>query len=168
MRHMEVIAKVPNSTAALIYPILCDFEQYPKYSDAVRTVSTSIVDGERTISSWEVNFQQGILRWTEEDSFSPEAYTIHFQQIEGDVDDFYGEWTLRDVDEGCLMRFTADFDLGIPSLSDILEPIAKQALRDNICSILKGLLGESVEFLSEDETSRSGSSLGDNLASITV
>src|SRR5215470_12497726 len=55
---------------------------------------------------------------------------------------FSGEWMVRDTDSACQIRFIAHFDLGLPGLSDILEPIAEQALRTNIQSILTGLLGE--------------------------
>ena len=66
-------------------------------------------------------------------------------QIEGDVDYFAGQWSISETSQGCLIRFACDFDLGIPGLDDILEPIAEQALRDNTRSILKGLI-HAAEF----------------------
>jgi hypothetical protein len=51
------------------------------------------------------------------------------------------------VHDGCLIRFTARVDLGLPGLADLLEPIAEQALATNIRSILRGLLGEPLDFL---------------------
>ena len=104
------------------------------------------------MSQWEVNFRQGILRWTEEDFFDPLTYSIQFRQIEGDAEHFSGSWLLSDTDEGCLICFAADFDMGIPSLSDIIEPIAEQALQENIRSILQGLLGDQIEFPSTSST----------------
>jgi hypothetical protein len=43
--------------------------------------------------------------------------------------------------------FTASFDLGMPSLAGIIDPIAEHTLRENMCSILRGLLGPGVKFL---------------------
>jgi hypothetical protein len=48
---------------------------------------------------------------------------------------------------GTLVRFDAEFDLGIPTLAAILEPVAEAALRGNILKILAGLLGEAQEIV---------------------
>ena len=150
MRHVEVLAKIQGGVAAQIYPNLCDFERYPEHSDAVRTVSVIESEDGPLSSNWEVNFRSGILRWTEEDRFNPDTYSVSFRQIDGDVDYFSGEWALSEEDDGCLIRFAADFDMGIPSLSDIIDPIAEQALRDNVKSIITGLIRQPVEFIQDN------------------
>jgi coenzyme Q-binding protein COQ10 len=146
MRHMDIVAIVPGKTPDEVYPILCDFERYPELSDAVRSVEVIEKSDERTVSRWEVNFNRGILRWTEEDTLDPVAHTIYFRQIEGDSDHFEGRWVVRGEDGGSEVEFTADLDLGIPGLSEMLEPIAEQALRANVRSILTGLLGVPIEL----------------------
>jgi len=152
MRHLEICTKVCGRSAASIYHLLCDFKKYPEHTHAVRTVDITTVDKDRIISSWEVNFHRGILRWTEEDRFNPAAYTIDFQQLTGDIDHFSGRWILRDDEDACVILFVADLDLGIPSLNGMLEPIAELALRDNIHAILEGLLALPVELLSASPT----------------
>ncbi len=146
MRHIEIYAKVLGRSAASIYPVLCDFKKYPEHTDTVRTVDIVQEDEERMISSWEVNFHGGIMRWTEEDRFHTATHSISFQQITGDADHFSGKWELHDNDDGCTVLFMADFDLGIPSLNS-MEPIVELALRDNVKGILGGLLAQSVELL---------------------
>jgi ribosome-associated toxin RatA of RatAB toxin-antitoxin module len=147
MRHLEILAKAEHRAAATLYPTLCDFARYPEHCEAVRSVSVTPLPDGSVESRWEVTFHRGILRWTEQDRFQPETHTISFAQVEGDVDHFSGEWTLQDTDDGCLIRFAARVDLGLPGLADLLEPIAEQALATNIRSILRGLLGEPLEFL---------------------
>jgi ribosome-associated toxin RatA of RatAB toxin-antitoxin module len=147
MRRVELVARKPQRSAAEIYPVLCDFEQYPRHAAVVRAVNVTARDETTAESEWEVSFRQGILRWTERDSFDPGALTIHFHQTSGDAAHVFGQWTLHDDDDGCLIRFSAAFEMGIPSLSAIIDPIAEQALRDNICSILQGILGEPMEIL---------------------
>ncbi|WFR72068.1 hypothetical protein P9209_26580 [Prescottella defluvii] len=44
-----------------------------------------------------------------------------------------------------LIRFETRFDLGIPSLAEILDPVAESTLRNNILRILTALLGGVVE-----------------------
>lgn len=150
MRHVEVLARVGGLASAEVYAIISDFSGYPEHSEAVRSVAYKEADAGRSVSAWEVNFREGILRWTEEDIFDVEAHTIRFCQIEGDVDYFAGRWSVRPTPQGCLVCFECDFDMGIPGMNDILEPIAEQALRENAKSILEGLI-PSIEFVAGDE-----------------
>jgi len=142
--HVEMLAKVRGRLAAEIYPILCDFSTYASCVDAVRTISVEQLDG-RFTSNWEVDFHGGIMRWKEEDIFLREQHAIQFRQLEGDVDHFSGEWRITNQDGGCRIEFRADFDLGVAGLSEVLDPIADAALRENVRGIIVGLLGE-VEF----------------------
>ena len=147
MRHVEILARAPGRTAAEMYRILSEFERYPEYASVVRSVDVERAADGRVTSTWEVEFRDGVLKWTEEDTFFPDTSTLAFKQIAGDVDDFAGQWVVRDDDGGCLIRFVADLDLGIPGLGDMLEPIAQQVLEENIRAIVAGLVGAGVEFI---------------------
>ena len=146
MRHLDVQLAAAGWRAEDVYAILCDFERYPDHAVAVRTVRVKPAANGDVLSSWEVMFRTGVLRWTEEDHFDPVRHRIEFRQTEGDIEHFAGEWTVDDDGSGnSLIRFSADFDLGIPTLAGILEPIAERALRDNIRAIVCGLLGTSAQ-----------------------
>jgi hypothetical protein len=88
------------------------------------------------------------MRWTESDIFDIDKLAIHFEQVEGDAKSFTGAWLLSDSGTGCEVRFVASFDMGVPSIADIIEPIAERALRENVESILRGLLGD-VQIVSQ-------------------
>ncbi len=153
MRHVEVHAIAPGRSPEEVFALLVDFERYASYSDAVRRVTATKTTDHHATSRWEVNFRQGILQWAEEDFIDADALSIVFRQTEGDAEHFSGEWTVEQVDGGCRIKFVAAFDMGIPSLCDIIEPIAEQALQENIRSIVSGLLSARVEFLHVDPAS---------------
>ena len=90
-------------------------------------------------SAWEVEFRNGLLRWTEQDDFDRDALRITFAQIEGDLEAFSGQWNVIPVDHGCVVTFFAEFDLGIPSLAAFLEPVAQSAIEENVSKVLWGL-----------------------------
>jgi ribosome-associated toxin RatA of RatAB toxin-antitoxin module len=148
VRTIEIVAVVGARTAAEVFPIIADFERYQHQCHAVRSVIFTECNADRRISEWEVNFRQGIMRWTEVDVFDLENLSIRFDQIEGDAKHFSGAWQLSDKATGCQVRFLASFDMGVPSISDIIEPIAERALEENIESILNGLLGGGVDIVS--------------------
>lgn len=87
-------------------------------------------------SEWEVNFRNGILKWQEIDRIDPEARTMTFTQVEGDLAAFDGEWRVEEEDDAVVIRFRAEFDLGIPSLATMLDPVAERALRSNISELI--------------------------------
>jgi ribosome-associated toxin RatA of RatAB toxin-antitoxin module len=149
MRTVRLRLNVPDKSARDVYRTLADFERYPELSDAVRNVAVTEVSENHTVSQWEVTFRAGLLRWTEEDTFDPDALSIAFRQLEGDAAVFDGSWQCVDTARGSEIEFAARLDMGIPSLADALEPIAVRTLIDNIVSIVHGLVG-SAELVTSD------------------
>jgi ribosome-associated toxin RatA of RatAB toxin-antitoxin module len=149
MRTVCLRLHVPHKSASEVYATLADFERYPELSDAVRSVAVTEVSENLTVSSWEVTFRAGLLRWTEEDTFDPGTLSITFRQLEGDIAIFDGSWQCVDSTPGTEILFSARLDMGIPSLADALEPIAVRTLIDNIVSIVRGLVGSAELVASE-------------------
>lgn len=147
MRHVSIVANVRGAEPGPVFDVLSDFERYPAATSAVRDVVISHTTADTVVSSWEVNFRSGILRWKEEDVFDHEARTIRFTQTEGDLEHFSGSWHVDDRDGGCVVRFVAEFDMGIPTLAAMLDPIAENALRENVTNIITCLLDDPVEFV---------------------
>jgi ribosome-associated toxin RatA of RatAB toxin-antitoxin module len=128
----------------LVYERLADFASYPGLAPSVlhvRVVDTpdDAAGRRRCLSSWEVTFRDGILRWTELDVFDVEQRTIAFEQTEGDIEIFRGAWIVTPHAGGSEVRFEAELDLGLPGLADFLEPVAKKALEENVRELLTRL-----------------------------
>jgi ribosome-associated toxin RatA of RatAB toxin-antitoxin module len=142
MSSVDVRARVPHRSPAEVFELIADFGHYAEVCPEVRSVAVTVLDEHRLRSTWEVEFRDGALTWTEEDRLDPGAGTITFDQVDGDFEAFGGAWTVRAVDEGSEVHFRADFDLGITSLRSIIDPIAERSLRENIEMILVRLLGD--------------------------
>ncbi len=127
------------------YQRISDFRRYPELTETVREVRIQppLPDGS-VVSDWTVSFRNGLMRWRERDTFSPETLSISFEQLSGDFETFAGTWTCEPRDGGTLITFTASFDLGIPTLAEILDPVAESTLRANIALILRGLVDAEV------------------------
>src|SRR5262245_46260113 len=145
MREVKLNAHVSGRKATEVFSILCDLERYPSCSDAIHSLAILERNGERLVSKWEVAFQGGRLKWTEEDQIIPSEYVWRFRQIEGDAQHLAGEWKVRDEDDGCALSFSAEFKIGIPGLEAMFAPIAEKAIRENMRSVIKGLLGDAVQ-----------------------
>jgi ribosome-associated toxin RatA of RatAB toxin-antitoxin module len=145
MRHVVLHALADGLAPADVYGRITDFRRYPELTDTVREVRVDapLPDGS-LVSEWTVTFRGGLMRWRERDSFSPETLSLTFEQLSGDFQTFEGSWRCEPRDGGTLIVFTASFDLGIPTLAEILDPVAESTLRTNIARILVGLVGAEV------------------------
>ena len=146
MPDVLVTADVPGSAADAVCAAVADFAAYPEHTDAVREVVVTPVPDGALESAWEVNFRSGVLAWTERDTVDPGARRIDFEQVDGDFVLFTGTWAVEPDGGGSVVRFTASFDLGMPSLAPMIDPIAVRTLVDNVQAILSGLLGPRVTF----------------------
>ena len=158
MRQLVVVSgRHPTITAARAYESLRDLNSYMEHSPAVRHVNQEETADGRNLSHWEVNFRNGILRWTEFDVFDDENQTVHFTRRDGDPEYFAGSWSATDAAHGCRVRFEAEFDIGIPTLSAMLDPLARETLRDNIVKTMQGVMGAELELDEPDEVPEAGS-----------
>lgn len=138
MREVRVEATV-SAMADDVYRRLADFPAYVDLASSVLAVTMG--EGNAT-SEWEVTFRDGILRWQEEDVYDPQAGLISFSQIDGDMDMFSGSWQVLEGPEGARIVFAAMFDLGLPGLSDFLEPVAARAFEENLVELLSSLFAD--------------------------
>lgn len=148
MTSIDIFARTEHFEIEDVFKIISNFEHYKLHSPVVRNIEILEKNDLFSLSKWEVNFRQGILCWQERDYFDSQNFEITFEQTEGDAAHFSGVWKLWKSKSTCYIHFFARFDMGIPSLADIIEPIAEQALRENINSILNGLLKNKIQFVS--------------------
>src|SRR4051794_13713991 len=134
-------AVVPTAKVGQVLATVLDFSAYPHHTTAVREVTTTRLPDGRLTSRWTVNFQRGTLCWTEIDEVDEKAGAIAFQQTEGDFDSFEGSWQVQQLGLDVAIHFVAQFDLGMPSLAEIVDPIAEHALAETITNVLHGLFG---------------------------
>ncbi|WP_214324430.1 type II toxin-antitoxin system RatA family toxin [Nonomuraea sediminis] len=146
MRQVTLTAHVPAAQAGPVFDTLADFGRYPDHTDAVREVVVRQAEGGALDSDWAVNFRNGVLRWSERDVVDAGERTITFAQTEGDFDRFDGAWRVEQVDGDVVIRFEAEFDLGMPSLAPLIDPIAARTLVENLQRILVGLTGPATTF----------------------
>ncbi|HET8683315.1 MAG TPA: SRPBCC family protein [Micromonosporaceae bacterium] len=128
-----------DADAAFVWEALKDIESFPSYMDVVRDIKIDEWSGERRVSSWSVMLKGSILEWQEEELIDEATRTITFRQLEGDLAYFNGHWAVGEQDGLTVLRLEVDFDIGIPLLAEMLNPVAALALEDNSTAILEHL-----------------------------
>jgi ribosome-associated toxin RatA of RatAB toxin-antitoxin module len=143
MREVDITISAAGTDPDEVFKTPSDYERYPELTDAVLRVTLSDGEEGRERCTWEVKFRRGILIWTEEGTVDAERRRIEFWLVEGDLDELRGEWQIEPHEGGSILRFTCRFDMGIPTLAHLIEPVAADTLRDNMVSVCEGLFGAS-------------------------
>ena len=135
---MSFRATVPSRGAREVFALLRDLERYPDVSPAIAAIE---VDRESSLSSWRVRFREGIVAWTERDTFDEEQLEMRYELVEGDLEQLAGRWRVMPDGDGCAIELHVDFDFGLPSLSHLIDPLAARTMYENGVELLQGLVG---------------------------
>jgi ribosome-associated toxin RatA of RatAB toxin-antitoxin module len=135
-----------QAPAARVWEVVTDIERYPDSMDSVRWVK--IVDDTDPLarrSAWSVLLKGSILEWEEVERIDPDRMVMEFHQVAGDMETFDGAWWVTPVDENrTTVKLNIVFEIGIPLLADMLNPVAERSLRDNSREMLLGVERDSL------------------------
>ncbi|MGW1836074.1 type II toxin-antitoxin system RatA family toxin [Streptomyces sp. BBFR2] len=134
--EIPIAAPPDRSWAAVV-----DVESYPACMANVESLTITGWTGprERT-TAWSVRLKGSVLEWTEAERLDEVARRFDFHQVSGDLAHFVGHWAIRPGDDGgSLVSLHVEFDIGIPLLAEMLNPVAATALRENAEQMLRAL-----------------------------
>ncbi|MEU8778396.1 SRPBCC family protein [Streptomyces sp. NPDC048606] len=140
MPHVEVTLPI-KAPAADAWRAVTRLEDYAAYMENVESVTVlgASDTGTRT-SAWSVLLKGSVLEWVEEDDLDEANRVMSFTQVSGDLDEFTGYWRVDDRGAaGSVVVFSVDFEIGIPLLADMLNPVAAKALRENSEHMLRAI-----------------------------
>lgn len=121
-----------------VWEVMRDFEAFPRLMPDVLEVKCFDHAGETLKSAWRVLLNGSELTWVEWDQLV-DRQEIAFHQIEGDLEIWEGCWRLRAERRAVIVDLTVSFDLGIPSLAHILDPIGIRAITANSRQMLEAI-----------------------------
>ena len=148
LQHVEVTGVHPDVSADDAFRVLRELDRHVREGEVILslTLAPKEPDGSR-MSHWETRFRNGILRWSQRDVLDEASRTMTFALSEGDAETLEGQWRIEPAEVGCLIHFACDFDLGIPSLSEFLDPVAVRLLRETVEAQLTDIFGPDLRVL---------------------
>lgn len=153
MPRVECSVKIQGS-AKVAYEIASDMESYPFYMENVESVQILERSENRTVTKWQTKVDGRRIGWIEEDSFDGDNLRIDYRLIKGDLRKFEGYWHFLQEGSEVRAELIVEFDLGIPVLATLINPLLKQKTYENSMAML-GAIKEQVE-LQQEQTSNSG------------
>jgi ribosome-associated toxin RatA of RatAB toxin-antitoxin module len=122
-----------------VWNAVADVLSYPKFMPSVNRVEHLGHDSDGSmLTSWSVSLKGSNLEWTERDIADHSSRRLSFVQLDGDLDQFEGVWSVTEGEAGYVtIRLVCDFDIGIPLLAEMLNPVAARALSENCETMLR-------------------------------
>ena len=147
---ISVVAAISDVSADDVFARISDFASFGDHVTMVDYIT--VTEAPRAdaamytrSSSWSTHFRGGLLQWIERDTVDMTGRTVTFEQSSGDLGSFDGRWSVREVADGTVeMAFDAAVDIGIPSMADMLNPVAAQELATGVRQIVDGVFGSKV------------------------
>lgn len=136
--ELEVEVRAPIES---VWSVVVDIERYPNSMANVRSVDIIAVEGTSVRkSSWSVTLKNSLLRWTQVEQIDSDRFVLAFRQVGGDLEHLEGSCRLEKRDANVtLVRLHMTFEIGIPVLGRILNPVAQRALRESCRDMLLGI-----------------------------
>ncbi|MEZ5077278.1 MAG: SRPBCC family protein [Solirubrobacterales bacterium] len=129
-----------------VWETVLDVEDYPSSMENVRWVQVRDRFGaERRRTAWSIVLKGSILEWEEEEAIDHESHVMSFHQLTGDLSVFEGHWSLSEAKPGLTtVTFEVEFEIGVPLLAEMLNPVAKRSLHENCGEMLRGVERQAV------------------------
>lgn len=133
------VARVINAPKLRVMRLFTKIWQLPEYLPTVKEVS--VLERKHNIirSRWHIQVDEVPIKWIEEDTFLFRQGIIRFHSIEGDLQEFLGEWRFSDHPEGTEVQVSVYLDVGIPAIRDFANEYIRKQLCRNFEAILETL-----------------------------
>jgi len=129
---------IPDVTLPRVWGMVAEFERYPAVMPSVLAVTFLQRSELSAVSAWRILLDGTEMTWEEQDVFEPYR-RISFEQIDGDLAAFRGAWHFTDLGGGVRVELSLEFDIGIPSLAAVLNPLGAEAIRANAHDMLTAI-----------------------------
>lgn len=113
--------------------------ELPIYVPSVKEVVVIQRSGHTMTTKWQVQVDNVPISWVEKDTFAIGQDAIYFKAIEGDLQEFEGEWKFQDHPEGTEVSVNAYLKVGIPAIKDFADSYIKRLVTQNFELILETL-----------------------------
>lgn len=132
-----------------VWMVLKGIDSFPSFMEHVLEVAVvSHSPCDTRTSAWRVMLEGAVLEWTQLEKIDEDGHTIAFTQVTGDLSALSGVWSVEDDgDGGARIACDLSFEIGLPLLADVLNPVAVRALEENFQRMLDKIGGYSQQLL---------------------
>lgn len=133
------VAKLIRVPKWKIIRLITRVNEFPEYMPNVKEVS--VIEKRHNVmkTKWRVQVDGVPISWTEEDRLAFDDNAIYFNEIEGDLEEFKGQWSFADHPEGTEVIVNVFLKVGIPAIKDFADAYIQKLVTRNFEAILDSL-----------------------------
>jgi coenzyme Q-binding protein COQ10 len=128
-----------HQSTSIAYKVVEDLERFPEFMPNVNSLVLLESEGNRKVAAWDIMIDDAPLDWIEEGIYDKDNMIVHFRSLEGVFDRFDGFWQVSKTDEGSRVTFQLTYEIGLPEIEDIVGPILRDRMIDNVESMLEAI-----------------------------
>lgn len=114
-------------------------KDFPKFMPNVKKSEVVERTDRGVITQWEVDIEGLPVQWKQRDEFDLPHFTVQFESIGGDLEEFKGRWVLEKRGEGTEVTVEVVARLGIPIIERVVADILQEKLTKNFQMMLDGM-----------------------------
>jgi len=127
-----------------VYRVAQRVERFPDVLPDLDKVEVLENDGNGTVkTSWTGTIKVGPLTrqisWIELDHWDDEGLRCSFELVEGDMKTYDGTWVFAADGDGCEVKLSVNFELGVPMLGALVNRMVDQLMQNNCDELLAAL-----------------------------
>lgn len=122
-----------------IIRLLTKIGEFPAYVPTVKQASIIQKTGNIMITKWQIQVDSVSVQWVEEDRLELDKNTIYFRAVEGDLEEFKGEWIFKEHTEGTEVIVEVCLSVNIPGIKDFAQMYLKKIVTRNFEAILESV-----------------------------
>lgn len=112
--------------------------EFPTYIPCIKEVSIICKVGHRVVTKWRVQVDKVPISWIEEENLEKlHENKISFQAIEGDLQEFKGQWSFKPHPEGTEVTAEARLNVGVPAIKEFADVYVRKLLTMTFEAILE-------------------------------
>jgi len=133
------VSRVIPSEKWRIIRLITKVWEFPSYMPNVKEASVIQKSRNKIKTKWLIQVDKVPISWVEEDTLDFDKNVIYFRAIEGDLEEFRGEWTFKDHPEGTEVLVNVFLRVGIPAIKEFVDVYIEKLVTRNFEAILEAL-----------------------------
>jgi ribosome-associated toxin RatA of RatAB toxin-antitoxin module len=118
------------------FRVVFDVERFPEFMSNVTSVEVLSSASNCRVVAWQMSIDDAPLDWTEEIVYDQDNLRTSFRALDGVFARFDGYWQVYPEGAGSRVELFLEYDLGVPEIQDIIGPILKVRLIENLEAML--------------------------------
>ena len=128
-----------HQSAARAFEVVEDLERFPEFMPNVNSLTLLEAEGNRKVAEWDITIDDAPLSWIEEGIYDKQNLIVRFRSLEGVFDRFDGYWQVVPEGDGSRVNFELIYEIGLPEIEDIVGPILRERMIENVESMLEAI-----------------------------